>query len=116
MEDGTASTITISCLVSGLTKELDGVKWVKEQGSVDLDIENGGENGYWIDTGTFETEAGRQTTSLQIPVSTITDGDVFACVIQSEEHGKTKEAPERKVVDLYSRSKFAMECCYLPYR
>ena len=81
-----------------------------------LDIENGGENGYWIDTGTFETEAGRQTTTLQIPVSTIADGDVFACVIQSEEHGKTKEAPERKVVDLYSRSKFAMECCYLPYR
>ncbi|XP_063685965.1 uncharacterized protein LOC134819758 [Bolinopsis microptera] len=101
VEDGTATTITtitISCVVSGLTKELDGVGWVRRWEGVDVNIENKDENGYWVDKGTFEAEAGRQITSLEIPVSTIRDGDVFACVIQSDEHGKTKEAPERKVV------------------
>ena len=76
---------TISCVVSGLTKKLDGVAWKKPGG----DAITNGEDGYEIDQGTYENH--KQTTILTVPAAADRADSVFTCVITSTEHGISQE-------------------------
>ena len=76
---------TISCVVKGLTKQLDTVAWQK---SGDVDINNG-QDGYVIADGTYDLGTNSQTTVLTIPAAENTADQVYTCVITSTEHGET---------------------------
>ena len=85
----------ISCVVSGLTKQLNAVTWEKpSSGGVITD----GTDDYHIDTGTYEPTTNIQTTIVTIPGSANTADAVFTCVIQSDEHGKISASPHKTVV------------------
>ena len=78
---------TISCVVKGLTKQLDAVTWEKP-GDVAI---NNGQGGYVIVTGTFDSSTKSQTTILTIPEAENTADKVYTCVITSNEHGITTQ-------------------------
>ena len=78
---------TISCVVKGLTKQLDAVTW-KKPGDVAI---NNGQGGYVIVTGTFDSSTKSQTTILTIPEAENTADKVYTCVITSNEHGITAQ-------------------------
>jgi hypothetical protein len=82
------SEATISCVVSGLTKKLDEVKWEKPNSGGEI---TDGTDGYKIDQGTYDGDSHTQTTVLTIPESQNTEDAVYTCVIQSEEHEKSEE-------------------------
>ena len=77
---------TISCLVTGLTKQLDKVTWKKPSSGGDI---NDGDDGYRIVVGSYQKDYNSQTTILTIPVGKNTADLVYTCVIQSDDHGKT---------------------------
>jgi hypothetical protein len=79
---------TISCVVSGLTKQLDDVGWEKPNsgGTITHDQE-----GYQIDQGTYQETSHSQTTILTIPIAENGADAVFTCVITSNEHKKTAD-------------------------
>ena len=85
-EQLTGTIATISCIVSGLTKKLDGVKWKK---SDDTDITSG-QGGYTTDDGNFNN--GSQTTTLTVGPSVNTKDDTYSCLITSIEHGVTEKS------------------------
>ena len=76
---------TISCVVKGLTKQLDTVTWEKP-GDVQI---NNGDNGYSIAVGTWDSGTNTQTTILTIPIAENTADKNYTCVIASNEHGVT---------------------------
>ena len=78
---------TISCVVNGLTKQLDAVAWQKPG---DVAITNGGDN-YAIDVGSWDSGSKSQTTILTIPKTENTADQVYTCVITSNEHGITAQ-------------------------
>ena len=73
---------TISCVVKGLTRQLDTVKWEKPG---DVAITNG-QDGYVIDVGSYKSNTKSQTTILTIPAAENTADKVYTCVITSNEH------------------------------
>ena len=73
---------TISCVVKGLTKQLDTATWEKPG---DIAINNG-QGGYVIDVGTYDLTTKSQTTILTIPMVENTVDKVYTCVITSNEH------------------------------
>ena len=79
------SQATISCVVKGLTKQLDTVTWEKPG---DNAITNGEEN-FVIDMGTYDPSTKSQTTILTIPLAENTADKIYTCVITSNEHGIT---------------------------
>ena len=92
----TNTEATISCVVSGLTKELDAVTWLKpSQGGPITD----GTDSYQIDVGTYEPSTNIQTTVLTVPAGENMADAVFTCVIQSDEHGKTSASPQKTDVE-----------------
>ena len=88
----TNTEATISCVVSGLTKQLDAVTWQKPSSG---DVISDGTDSYQIDVGTYEPSTNTQTTILTVPAGKNTDDAVFTCVIQSDEHGKTSASPQK---------------------
>ena len=76
---------TISCVVTGLTKQLDTVIWHKPG---DVLIEDGDDD-YSIEVGTWSSVSKSQTTILTIPIAQNTADQVYTCVITSSEHGVT---------------------------
>ena len=78
---------TISCVVKGLTKQLDTITWEKP-GNVAI---TNGQDGYVIVAGTFDSSTKSQTTILAIPVSENTADKIYTCVITSNEHGITAQ-------------------------
>ena len=77
---------TISCVVKGLTEELNAVAWQKPGGS---SITNGAD-GYVIADGTYDSGSKTQTTVLTIPAAENSADQVYTCVITSTEHGQTE--------------------------
>ena len=71
---------TISCIVAGLTKQLEEVKWTK---SDNTDITSG-QDGYTIDVGTFSGDS--QTTTLTVAAYQNTHDTTYNCVITSNKH------------------------------
>ena len=79
---------TISCVVTGLTKQLDAVSWEKPNsgGAITHDVD-----GYQIDVGTYQDGSNSQTTILTVPAAANEADAVFSCVITSNEHIKSAE-------------------------
>ena len=98
----TNTDATISCVVTGLTKQLDMVAWKNSDG--DLIHEK---DGYKIIDGVYEGgTSNSQTTILTVPAAKNQADSVYTCVIQSDEHGKTVGNEESKNVksDVFSES------------
>ena len=89
---------TISCVISGLSKELDEVQWEKPNSG---GVIYHGTGGYQIDKGTFDSETNSQTTVLTIPADKNTADSVYTCVITSVEHEKM--AKETVISDVFSK-------------
>ena len=78
-----SSQATISCVISGLTKQLDTFLWEKpsDAGAITHDVD-----GYEIDKGSYNSGSYSQTTVLTIPADKNTADSVYTCVITSNEH------------------------------
>ena len=86
---------TISCVVNGLTRQLDAVVWKNSDGAITHGTDAA--NDYQIEEGSHGSNS--QTTVLTIPATKNTADAVYTCVIQSEEHGKTSGSEEEKTVN-----------------
>ena len=82
---------TISCVITGLTKELDKVTWEKPNSGGRITDNT---DGFVIDVGTYNDETNSQTTVLTIPGAQNTADASYTCVIQSDEHGKQSKKIE----------------------
>ena len=78
-EQLTGTVATISCIVSGLTRELDEVRWTKS----DNTVIKSGHDGYIIDVGTFSEHS--QTTTLTVAGEQNTQDTNYNCVFTSNE-------------------------------
>ena len=87
---------TISCVVNGLTKQLEAVAWKNSDGLIThgTDVTND----YQIEDGSYGSNS--QTTVLTIPAIKTTADAVYTCVIQSDEHGKVSGAELETTVKL----------------
>ena len=97
MEVFTNTSAQLSCVVTGLTRQLDSVKWEKpNSGGVITD----GTDGYKIDVGTYNDDTNSQTTVLTVPGPLMVPEHLsnYSCVIQSEEHGHTATSPVKEQV------------------
>ena len=84
---------TISCVVSGLTKQLNAVGWEKPDSGGAV---SHGTDGYQIDEGTYQDGTNSQTTVLTVPAAKNTVDAVYTCVITSTEHGETDDKTDVK--------------------
>ena len=84
------TSTNVSCMVYGLSKQLDSVKWEKPDSE---GVITDGTDGYKIDVGTYEDDGdgGRQESVLTIPASEVKADSNFTCVVQSREHGIDEE-------------------------
>ena len=71
----------ISCWVSGLTRQLDGVKWTKSDGSTITS----NQDGYTITEGVFLR--GSRVTTLIVDGRLNTQDTTYTCLLSSREHG-----------------------------
>ena len=78
---------TLSCMVTGLTKELDSIAWEEPTSGKLL---TNGVDGYKIEKGTYHNGFKSQTTILTIPATKNKADSVYACVIASIEHAKSE--------------------------
>ena len=103
---------TISCVVNGLTQQLNKVSWEKpSSGGVITD----GTDDFKIDVGIYQSGTNSQTTTLTIPATKNTADSAYTCVIQCDEHGKTAQNVEKKTVNsnVFSEYMILMYCCKL---
>ena len=93
---------TISCVVTGLTKQLDAVTWEKPNSG---GVITGGTEEYQIDIGTYQEGSHSQTTILNVPAAANIADAAFSCVISSIEHRKSeiKTAVESNVFSKFCR-------------
>ena len=78
----TGTAATISCIVSGLTRELEKVVWTKS----DNTAITSGQDGYTIDEGTYDYEEHSQTTTLSVSADQNNQDAIYNCNIASHEH------------------------------
>ena len=99
MEESTNAPAQLSCVVTGLTRQLDSVKWEKPNSE---GVITDGTDGYKIDVGTYNDDTNSQTTVLTLPKSLTETGNQFyyTCIIQSTEHGLTEASPVKETVGL----------------
>ena len=97
-EQLTGTEAKISCIVAGLTRKLDKVKWTK---SDNTDITSG-QDGYTIDVRTFSGDS--QTTTLTVAADQNTQDATYNCVITSNEHAVKNKS---KTINLKVFSKLA---------
>ena len=87
--------VILSCTVTGLTKELDNVKWTK---SDDTPITSG-VDGFIITTGSSTFAGQTQTTTLAVPPTQSEQDTSYNCIVTSNEHAQTDR---RTTVQLFS--------------
>ena len=80
-EQLTGTVATISCIVTGLTKVLDEVKWTKQ----DNTIITSGQGGYTIVKGNL-VDGNSQTTTLRVDESQNNVDTTYNCLVTSHEH------------------------------
>ena len=78
MESGTDATI--SCIVTGLTRQLDLVAWRKDG----TDVTSLSGSNYVVAAGTYGSNS--QTTTLTVKADANTADSTYTCVISSDEH------------------------------
>ena len=92
----------ISCIVTGLTRQLDGVKWTKSDNSI---IESG-QDDFIIVEGEFDISNSSQTTTLNVPAAHNYHDTTYKCLITSVEHGVTDKST---IVNLKTFSEFKFQ-------
>ena len=86
MEAGTDETI--SCIVTGISKQLDSISWTKD--GTDVTTLSG--SNYIVSSGTYDSNS--QTTTLTVKAAANTADSTYTCVISSIEYQETnKETP-----------------------
>ena len=78
MESSTETTI--SCIITGITKQLDAVVWTKSGTDVTTLTED---NSYVVSAGTYSSNS--QTTTLTVKAAVNTADSTYTCVITSNE-------------------------------
>ena len=78
LEIGTDATV--SCIISGITQQLDTVVWTKDGTDVTTLSED---NSYVVSAGTYGSNA--QTTTLTVKAAVNTADSTYTCVITSNE-------------------------------
>ena len=78
---------TISCVVTGITQQLDAVVWTKGGTDVTTLSED---NSYVVSAGTYGSNS--QTTTLTVKAAVNTADSTYTCVITSNEHQETNKA------------------------
>ena len=87
-EQLTGTEATISCVVSGLTKALNGVTW-KTSGGVDVTT---GKAGFTSKAGDFVAGTKSQTPTLTVAADQNKKDDTYVCIVSSTEHGVTDQS------------------------
>ena len=93
---------TISCVITGLTRELDEVVWEKPNSGGAIVH---GTDGYEIDEGTYDNETLSQTTVLTVPAIENLSDSIYTCVVTSLEHATVSNKVD---VYLFIFSKFSL--------
>ena len=103
-EQLTDTEATISCVVSGLTKALNGVTW-KTSGGVDVTT---GKAGFTSKAGDFVAGTKSQTTTLTVAGDQNKKDETYECIVSSTEHGVTDQSTtvHLKVFSKYNRLLF----------
>ena len=83
MESGTDTAI--SCVISGITRQLDAVVWRKDG----TDVTNLSGSNYVVSAGTYGSNS--QTTTLTVKAAVNTADSTFTCAITSNEHLETNK-------------------------
>ena len=78
MESGTDATLT--CSITGITKQLDAVVWTKSGTDVTTLTED---NSYVVSAGTYGSNS--QTTTLTVKAAVNTADSTYTCVVTSNE-------------------------------
>ena len=81
----TGTDATISCVVTGLTRQLDAVVWRKSG----TDVTSLSGSNYVVSAGTYGSNS--QTTTLTVKAAANTADSVFTCIITSNEHQETNK-------------------------
>ena len=76
----TSSETEISCIISGITKQLNSVVWTKDGTDVTTLTED---NSYVVSAGTYGSNS--QTTTLTVKAAVNTADSTYTCVITSNE-------------------------------
>ena len=84
----TNTQATISCVVSGITQQLNTVTWEKPDGAGAITHT---QEGFLVDVGTYNSGTKSQTTILTIPADKNIADNIYTCVITSNEHGVTSQ-------------------------
>ena len=95
----TATDATISCVISGITRQLDSVVWRKDG----TDVTSLSGSNYVVSVGTYSSNA--QTTTLTVTADVNTADSTYTCVITSNEN---QEINKPTIVTLNVFCKFAM--------
>ena len=77
---------TVSCVVTGITQQLDTVVWTKDGTDVTTLTED---NSYVVSAGTYGSNS--QTTTLTVKAGVNTVDSTYTCVITSNEYQETNK-------------------------
>ena len=83
MESGTDATV--SCVISGITRQLDAVVWRKDG----TDVTSLSGSNYVVSAGTYGSNS--QTTTLTVKAAANTADSTYTCVITSNEYQETNK-------------------------
>ena len=85
MESGTLATI--SCVITGITKQLDAVVW-KRAGT---NVKTLSETDYTVAEGSYSSDSNSQTTTLTVQANANIADTIYTCAIDSNEHDVTNK-------------------------
>ena len=85
-EQHLGTVATISCIVTGLTKKLDGVKWTTSDNAQIIS----GQGGFTIADGGFSGDS--QITTLTVDADQNNIDTSYNCLITSNEHAETEKS------------------------
>ena len=93
------SDATISCVITGITQELDGVEWKKD--GTDVTTLSG--SNYVVSPGTYDSNS--QTTTLTVKAAANTADSTYTCVITSDEWELTN-SENTVALDVFGKSNY----------
>ena len=80
MEVEAEQDMTVSCVITGITRKLDSVSWTKSGTDVTTLSED---NSYVVSAGTYGSNS--QTTTLTVKAAVNTADSTYACLVTSNE-------------------------------
>ena len=82
----TQTDATISCVITGLTRQLDEVSWTNSAGT---DVTTLSGNNYVVDAGSYDSNS--QTTTLTVKAAVNIADATYSCVFDSQEWATINE-------------------------